>query len=154
MVNTKSSLSKSKVELKNYIEVNGIKYYVDNRSVIFEPTKKEVAIAMWLSKKLTKKIEILPRIKQPEGIKTSDYIIANENWDLKSVSSNRNDAIRNIIKNHERQASNFVIDISNSKLTIKATLKQINNLFDRKGFNWFKKAIIKKNDIMEFVNRK
>ena len=147
-------LSKSKIELKDYIEINGKKYVVDGIKVIFEPSKKELHIALWLSKKLNKKIEVLPRIKQPEGINTSDYIINNENWDLKRIISNRNDAVRNIIRNHQKQASYFVIDITDSKLTIKATIKQINDIFNRKGYKWFNKAIIKKNNAIEFVNRK
>jgi hypothetical protein len=50
-MSTQAVLIKSKVELKDFVEVNGRKYYVDNKKVVFEPTKKELATAVWLSKK-------------------------------------------------------------------------------------------------------
>ena len=69
-MNTKL-LSKSKVELKDFIEINGKKYVVDGIKVVSDPSKKETHLAFRLSKKLNKKIEILPRILLPEYIKTS-----------------------------------------------------------------------------------
>ena len=59
------SLPKSNIILKDYIEIEGCKLYVDNKKVVFEPTKKELEIALWLSKKLNKKVEILPKVHQP-----------------------------------------------------------------------------------------
>jgi len=81
-------LSKSKVSLKDYIEINGHRYIVDGIKVVFEPSKKELHTALWLSRKLNKKIEILPRIALPKNIKTSDYLINNEYWVIDFKPSN------------------------------------------------------------------
>ena len=40
MINVLSKSTKSKVELKAYVEVDGLKYFVDNKKVVLEPTKK------------------------------------------------------------------------------------------------------------------
>ena len=137
--------SKSKVELRDYIEINGHKYVVDGIKVVLDPNKREIQTALWLSKKLNKKIELLPRILLPEYIKTSDYLINDKYWDLKTIVSNRNDAIRNRIRNQENQALNFIVDISKSKLTLKSAEKQINDIFKLKGYKWLNKIILKKN---------
>ena len=144
---------KSNIALKDYVEVENIKYYVDNTKVVLEPTKKEIAVAVWLSKKLNKKVEILPRINIPKGIKTADYLIDNQKCDLKNIVSNRNNAIYTSIRGQERQANNFIFDISKSKLTVKATIKQIYGVFSMKGFNWINSVIIKKNNSIEIIKR-
>ena len=74
MVSIKNKLAKSKVELKECIEINGHKYFGDGIKVVFEPSNKELHTALWLSQKLNKKVEILPRIALPKNIKTSDYL--------------------------------------------------------------------------------
>ena len=96
----------------------------------------------------------MPRILLPEYIKTSDYLINNEYWDLKTIVSNRNDAIRNRIRNQEDQASNFIIDISKSKLTLKSAEKQINDIFLLKGYKWLNKIILKKNNEIKIIHKK
>ena len=148
---TKDILVKSKVELKDYVEVDGRKYYVDNNKVVFEPTKKEIATAVWISKKLNKKVGILPRINVPSGIKTADYLLDNEKWDLKILVSNRNNAIYTSIRRDSKQASNFIFDISKSKLTIKAVVRQVEYLYKSKKLCWLNNVIIKKNNDIEII---
>ena len=142
-----------KATLAEYVEVNGLKYFVDGKKVMFEPTTEELNTAFWLSKKLNKEVIILPKIKQPENIKTADYMIDNEYWDLKGISSNKNYAVYSRIRNQEEQASNFIIDISKSKLTIRAVTNQINELYKLKNFKWLNKFIIKKNNTIEIIVR-
>ena len=103
---------------------------------------------------MNRKIEILPRIVLPKNIKTSDYLIDNEYWDLKDIVSNRNDAIRNRIRKQEKQASNFIINISNSKLTLKSAEKQIKDILQLKGYKWLNKIIVKKNNEIIIINKK
>ena len=151
MVNKKSKLIKSKVTLKDYVEANGQKYYVDNKKVVFETTNKEISIAVWISKKLNKKVEILPKVYKPENIKTADYLIDNEKWDLKEITSSRNNAIYSRIRKQKDQSPNFIIDISKSKLTIKSVVKQINNL--SKDFNWVYMVLIKDRNEYEIIKK-
>ena len=150
----KLALNKSKVVLKEHIEINGHIYCIDGKTVVLEPSKKELNVAIWLSKKLNKKVEVLPRVLIPEGIKTSDYLIDDNNWDLKTIISNINNAVYTSIRKKEKQSNNFVIGISKSKLSIKSAIKQVMGIYSMKGFNWLNNIIIKKNDSFEIIKRK
>ena len=103
-------------------------------------------MAIWLMQMFNSSVYILPKVLLPEGIKTADYLINNEKWDLKGVKSTRNTAIYTSIRKQERQASNFIFDISRTKVTIKPASHQVEDLFKHKDFKWFKKAVIKKNN--------
>ena len=63
-----------------YREVMFHQYYSDGKNVIFDFSQKEYEIAVWLSKTFNESVIINPRINNPEGIKTSDYIFQNHNW--------------------------------------------------------------------------
>ena len=104
-------------------------------------------------KKLNKRIEVLPRVVLPKNIKTADYIIDGEFWDLKVISSNKNYAVYVRIRNQEKQSNNFIFDISQSKLTIKSVVKQLEDLYKLKNFKWLQKVIIKKNNSIEIIIR-
>ena len=141
------------IYLKDFVEVNGCKYYVDGKKVILEPSKREINMAVWLMQKLNTNIYILPKVLLPEGVKTADYLINNENWDLKRIKSTRNTAIYTSIRKQKRQSSNFIFDVSRTKVTIKSAKYQVEDLFKHKDFKWFKNAIIKKNDEYVIINR-
>ena len=144
--------NKAKVIYKNYVEVNDNKYFVDGRKVVLNSSKIEIALASWLSTVLNVRVEILPKINLPKGIQTSDYLIDNERWDLKRITSSRNNAIHTCIRNKKGQSSNFIFDISMSRLSVNSAKKQICGLSS--DFFWFKKAIIKKNKEYIVVDRK
>jgi len=146
--------NKVKVILSDYIEVEGRKYPVDNKNVIFETSNRELSLATWLSRELKITIEVMPVIKQPEGIKTADFLINNEYWDLKEISSNRVDAIYNRVRRGKSQATNFIIEISKSKMTMKSALKQVEDLYNNKNYKWVRKFIIKKHGKIELINSK
>lgn len=146
-------IKKVEVQLQSYIIINNTKYIVDGKKVVLEPSNKEINMAIWLSKKLSIEIKLLPRILLPENIKTADYSINGEYWDLKEITSNRNNALYNRIRKKDNQASNFIIDISNSKLTIKALQYQIVELYSSKHFKWLNKIIVKKNNDVRIIKR-
>jgi len=150
----KLAVKKTSVVLKDYVEVNGRKFFVDGKNVVLEPSNKEIGVAKWLSKRLNQTVELIPRVNLPKNIQTSDYIIEGECWDLKVVNSNLNDAISSRVKNREKQAVNFVIDVSKSKLTMKASVNQINNLYKARDFRWLNNIIIKKNNDFQIISKK
>jgi len=152
-VSVKLKSIKTEVILRKYIDVDNHRYIVDNKKVVLDPSKKELQIALWLSRIFNANVYILPKVLQPEGIKTADYLINNEKWDLKGIKSNKNTAIYTSIRKQERQANNFIFDISRTKVTTKSAIRQIEDLFKHKDFKWFKMAIIKKNNDYVFVKR-
>ena len=67
-----------------YFCVGKKKYFVDGKRVVLDYSDKEKEIAKWLGKTFGWKIYMLPRINEPEGIQTADYLFKGEYWDLKS----------------------------------------------------------------------
>lgn len=67
-----------------YFCVGKKKYFVDGKRVVLDYSDKEKEIAKWLGKTFGGKIYMLPRINEPEGIQTADYLFKGEYWDLKS----------------------------------------------------------------------
>ena len=140
--------NKKSIELQMYYEDCGKFYYVDNKRVIMDYSKKELEVANWLKDTFNEKVIILPKVNWPENIQTPDYIFKGEKWDLKEmkdINSNKR-AVDNLIKNYEKQSNNFIIDISSCKIDNKIIIKQVENIFGIGKFNrkWVKKIILKK----------
>ena len=54
------------------------KYYVDGKNVVLDYSKQELEVAKWLLDTFGGNIYMLPRINNPSGIKTADYLWNNE----------------------------------------------------------------------------
>ncbi len=72
---------------------NGIKYKIDGKHVLLEPTQREVEVAKLLGTIFGGQINIIPKVNEPSGIKTPDYIINNEKFDLKGIKGNGKNTI-------------------------------------------------------------
>lgn len=150
-------LNNTKVKEQLYFDYKKIRYFVDNKNVVLDYSKKELEIAKLLQNTFGGEIFMLPRINIPKEIKTADYLWNNEYWDLKvlkeAVSQNR--AIDNVIKNAKEQANNFIIDITSTKIKRELILKQIGNLYLSQERKWINKVIlIDKNKIIKIYSRK
>ena len=66
---------------KYFINNDGIKYIVDGKNIILEPTEREIEVAKILGKAIGGRVNIIPRINKTFGIKTPDYIINGEKFD-------------------------------------------------------------------------
>ena len=71
---------------KYFIDSNGNKYFVDGKQVILKPTQRELKVANLLGEVIGGNVNIIPRINQPFGIKTPDYIVNGEKFDLKQIT--------------------------------------------------------------------
>ena len=143
------------IEESNYYESNGIKYYVDNKNVILDYSKKELEVAIWLTKTFGYKVILLPRINIPEGIKTADYLFKDELWDLKEINSSGKRVIDNRINGNKLQSKNYIFDISNNKLSNNEILKQVKNVYYSNSRNWVDKIIVKRaNTLVAIYKRK
>lgn len=142
------------VEESNYYESNGIKYYVDNKNVILDYSKKELEVAIWLTKIFGYKVKLLPRINVPEGIKTADYLFKDELWDLKEINGYSKYSFGHAVEGKKKQANNFIFDITKSKLSKKDIYVQLNLLFASKHTSCISKVIIKDNKKLLGVYKK
>ena len=64
--------------------VNDRTYVVDGKHVKLNPSDREMSIAVLLSEKYGKKVELIPQVMYPQGIQTPDYLIDKKRFDLKS----------------------------------------------------------------------
>ena len=121
------------------------KYKVDNHHVKYDNRENEKEVAIWLVKRINKRITLIPDIEYPDGIKHPDYRIGNEYYDLKTIYGNSKNTIYHKIYNQSKQALNFILYIdSKSTLTLAKIKYQMNNLYrsinpDR---NWIKTIMV------------
>lgn len=138
-----------------YMDEEENKYYVDGKHVILEPTKREIEVAKMLGELYGGEIIILPRVNFPLGIKTPDYLVNNERFDLKEIIGTGKFVIEGNLRKKLKQAKNFIIDISNSQLEIKEAEKQIEIILNSKRFFWVEQIlIICNNTIIKIYKRK
>lgn len=74
---------------------------------------------------------------------TADYLFRDEYWDLKNIIGDGKRVIEDLIKKKKRQSLNFIIDITDSKISDIDLMRQINKLFVSKTTNWVEKIIVK-----------
>ena len=147
---------KYKVKEQQYYEdEEGNKYKVDGKNVVLEPTKREKEVANILGKMYGGQVRIIPRVNEPPNIKTPDYIVNNEKFDLKEITGSGKYAIEGNLRKKKKQANNFIIDLTNSKIDFKEAERQIESIYRSKRYLWVDKiVIIKENTIIKIYQRK
>lgn len=130
---------------KYYISDDGIKYNVDGKHVLLEPTKREIEVAKLLGETIGGKVNIIPRINQPEGIKTPDYIINGKKFDLKEIKGNSKNSFYNALSKQIKQANNFIFDISNTEINEEEAIMQIKSIYNSNHRKWVNDLILIEN---------
>lgn len=157
---TEETLSKGKqkyklTEQQYYIDEDGTRHNVDNKYVILKPTEREKEVANMLGELYGGKIKIIPRVNEPKNIKTPDYIVKNRRYDLKQISGNGKYVIQGNLKGKQKQADNFVIDITKSEMSIDEAIRQIENIYNSKHFLWLDRIILLKDkEFLKIFKRK
>lgn len=135
------------VQDMNYFETHdGIKYYVDGKSVVLDYSLEEKNVADWLENTFGGEIYMVPRVNNPDSISTPDYLFRGEKYDLKEITGSSTRIIDNAIKGKQKQAMNFILDITNSKSSKAELLKQAKAIYNSKGRVWVNRIIMKKYD--------
>lgn len=106
-----------------------------------------------LSKTFNENVYLNPRINYPEGIKSSDYIFKCERWDLKSIIGNSTQVFYHAIYKNKEQSSNFIFDITKSKINMKSALELANVLYGRSDIIFLDKIIILDNNEFMVLKR-
>lgn len=142
-------------EKQYYKAEDGTKYNVDGKHVILNPTTREKEVAEILGKIYGGQVDIIPRVNEPANIKTPDYIIDNERFDLKEITGSGKYVIEGNIRKKKNQANNFIIDVTNTKIDIKEIERQIESIYISKRYLWVDKIfVVKENDIIKAYKRK
>ena len=121
-------------------------YTVDGKNVLLDYSDKERRIAELLKEELGGKISMVPRVLNPQGISTPDYIFRNEAFDLKELSGTSKNLVYNAIAKKKRQASNFILDISKSPLDENEIIRQIEEVYWSRHTMFVQKIIVIKDE--------
>lgn len=134
-----------KIKDLDYWIIDNKKVIADGKNIVLDYKKDsdEYKCAEWLKNTFGGEIFMCPRVNKPDGISTPDYLWNNEKWDLKSLTGSGKRALEDLIKKKEKQAHNFIIDTSKSKLNDKEIQNQVEKLFDSKTTEWVEQLIVK-----------
>ena len=132
-------------EIREY-KIKDSVYIVDDKNVLLDYSNKERRIAELLKEELGGKIFMVPRVLNPQGISTPDYIFRDEAFDLKELSGTSKNLVYNAIAKKKRQASNFILDISKSPLDENEITQQIEDIYWSRHTMFVQKIIVIKDE--------
>ncbi len=145
---------KGSVEEKMFYIVNGTTYAVDGTHVVLEPSEIERTIAVSLSEKYGKDVEIVPKVNYPMGIQTPDYLIDGERFDLKSPTGQGKELFYNMVSKKRKQALSFIFDITDCPLSDDEITRQIKGIYFSRHTRFIDKIVLMKNgEILKVYER-
>lgn len=115
-------------DLQEYT-VNGVTYKVDGHNVVLDYSPHEKEVAELLEKEFGGELYMVPRVNNPAGVPTPDYIFRGSRYDLKSIRGDGKATFYNAVVKKAAQANNFVFDISECPLSETEVNRQVLALF-------------------------
>ena len=145
-----------KYNIGDKFKFRGNEYLLDDKNVYYDFSHGELEFANWLSKRIDKKITMIPNIDVDGGVSAPDYIIKKESYDLKTLLSTNKDkqpVYHNIYKKY-KQSQNFFIDGTYSEHSFEELSEEAQRMFSRQDTSWVKMIGIKKGDSFVIYSRK
>lgn len=143
------------IEQQNFIDEKGVKYSVDGKNVKIKANEKERTVANLMGKIYGGQVELVPVVLNPKGIKTPDYIINGERFDLKEIFGNGKNTLDTAISKKKNQSNNFIFDITHTQMEEIEAIKQIQKIYKSNNRNWVEKLVlIKDNKVLKIYKRK
>ena len=125
------------------IDIDGNSYEVDGKNVIMDASDEEIQTAYFLKDTFGDDVYLNPKVNYPNGVESADYIWRGESWDRKNIGENAvslTRAVDNSLKDHKRQSSNFILDITKCKIDKTNILFQTQEEFRKR--DWINKIIL------------
>ena len=116
-------------DLQEYT-ANGVTYKVDGHNVVLDYSSHEKEIAELIEKEFGGEMYMVPRVNNPQGVSTPDYLFRGTAYDLKTISSAGKKILYDRISRKRAQADNFIFDLAKSELTEEAVQKQIEYIYN------------------------
>lgn len=117
------------LELQEYAS-GGATYKVDGHNVVLDHDAHEKEIAELLEREVGGEIYLVPRVNNPQGVPTPDYLFHGRGYDLKTLSEKAGpNTMFQRVKKAKRQSRNFIIDVSDTKLDRETIAQQISKIF-------------------------
>lgn len=118
-----------------------VEYKVDGKHVVLDYSNYEKEVADVIANKYGKDVKMVPRVLNPPGIKTPDYIIDGEKWDLKVINSRGRNAFYNALRKNKKQADRFIFELKDS-FEEEWLNEQINSIFASNHYRDIKEITI------------
>lgn len=116
------------LELQEYAS-GGATYKVDGHNVVLDHDAHEKEIAELLEREVGGEIYLVPRVNNPQGVPTPDYLFHGRGYDLKTLSEKAGpNTMFQRVKKAKRQSRNFIIDVSDTKLDRETIAQQISKI--------------------------
>lgn len=132
-------------DLQEYV-VDGVTYKVDGRNVQLDYKPHEKEIAELLAKEVGGEILMVPRVNNPQGIKTPDYLFHGKGYDLKALHKPKGkNPIFNRIQNAKGQSKNFILDLTDAELEESFVQKQLEKVFTDKSTEFVDEVVVIQN---------
>lgn len=126
------------------VTVDGKKYKIDGKNVVFDPKPGERATADLLAKLFGGTVELLPRVNWPHGIKTADYAVNGVRIDRKSPTGSGKYTIQNNVREAKGQANNVILDLSLCPLDVNQAIKHCESVYTYKNLAFLDMLIVTK----------
>ncbi|MBF0845079.1 hypothetical protein IR117_10725 [Streptococcus danieliae] len=138
-------LHEPNIKISSSVTIDGTTYIVDGHNVVSDHSNYEYKVASWLSSKTGLKVEILPRVNQPEKINTPDYLLDGVSFDLKEITGSGKNVLDGNLRKAKKQAPNIIFDITKTPLLEEEIMEQLNQIY-KVGRRGLEISIIKKRD--------
>lgn len=116
-------------DLQEYT-TGGVTYKVDGHNVVLDYSPHEKEIAELLEREFGGELFMVPRVNNPQGVSTPDYLFRGNGYDLKTLGEKaRQDTMFQRVQKARRQSRNFIIDITATSLDSDTVRSQIEKIF-------------------------
>lgn len=135
---------------------DGVTYKVGGNKVVLDYSAREKEIAELLEKEFGGELYMVPRVNNPQGVRTPDYLFRGLSYDLKSLSENATeDTMFQRIKKSSNQSYRFIIDVTDAKkLSDEIINEQIKKVFSHKDTAFAKVVVVIKDMEVRLVAKR
>lgn len=122
---------------------NGVVYEVDGHNVVLDYSAYEKEIAELLEREVGGELFMVPRVNNPQGVSTPDFLFHGTGYDLKTIGKNSGpNAIYNRVKKAKRQSRNFIVDVTQISPDEALLEEQIQKIFRMKETSFVDEIVI------------
>lgn len=117
-------------DLMEYTASDGVTYKVDGHNVVLDYKSYEKEIADLLAREVGGEVYMVPRVNNPQGVSTPDFLFNGKPYDLKRITGSGKKALFDRISKKKKQASSFIFDLTECPLDDEVVDKQIEYIYD------------------------
>ena len=150
----KTRLTVPIVKESDRVTIGGNTYVVDGKHVFIDHTAEERMIAEVLARHLKAEVHLIPRVSHPPNVRTPDYLINGDGYDLKTPLGSGKNTVFDMIKHGKGQANNFIVNIDKTPLSRKDVLKQIDRVFTNTRTDFVHKVVVIENGKVITIKRR